>query len=229
MIVLGIDTALAACSAALVHDDRLLARRFEPMTRGHAERLFPMLGEVCAEAGLGLKDVDRIAVTTGPGSFTGTRAGLAAARGIALAARCPGVGVTTLQAIAAAAEEVPASAIIGVLVDARRGGFYGQLFTAGGAGLTDPFAATAEVAALRFAEAGPDDQPLLLIGTGAKPALEAFRSWPGGVSLAQGNSLPDAAVVARLGAGLEPRESPPAPLYLRPPDAVPAAPGAVVR
>ncbi len=220
MIVLGIDTALAACSAALSCDGEVLARRFEPMTRGHAERLFPMIGELCAEAGLGLTDVDRIAVTVGPGSFTGTRTGLAAARGIALAARCPAVGVTTLRTVAAGVPEAPADGRIGVLFDARRGVFYGQLFTAKGTALTQPFTATAEELPERFA--GHDGKALVLAGTGAEQALEVLGGRPGGASLARHSVLPDAAVAARLGTDIDPADAPPVPLYLRPPDAVPA-------
>jgi tRNA threonylcarbamoyladenosine biosynthesis protein TsaB len=228
VIVLGIDTALGACSAALLRDGEVLARRFEPMTRGHAERLFPMLDEICAEAGKSLGEVDRIAVTVGPGSFTGTRVGLAAARGIALAARGPVVGVTTLAAVAAGAEDVPADGLTGVLFDARRGGCYGQLFDARGRALTEPFAAPAGELAERFVRADTE-RPLLLIGTGAGAALDALSGWPGGVGLARGNPLPDAAVVARLGAALDPETAPAAPLYLRPPDAVPTAAAPVFR
>lgn len=221
MIVLGIDTALAACSAALTRDGDVLARRLDPMTRGHAERLFPMLAEVCAEAGVALKAVDRVAVTVGPGSFTGTRVGLAAARGIALAAGCSAVGVTTLRAVAAGAER-PAG-LLAVLFDARRGGVYGQVFDKAGEALTAPFAAPLEELAERAAGAGHEELPLFLIGTGAEAGLGALHGRRGGVAMARGYPLPDAGIVARLGATFDPAEAPPAPLYLRPPDAVPTA------
>jgi len=98
--ILAFDTALGACSAAVWADGLVLARAFEPRSRGHAEALLPMIEAVLAEAGLRLDALDRLAVTVGPGSFAGTRVGLAAARGLALATGLPLVGVTTLEAVA---------------------------------------------------------------------------------------------------------------------------------
>ena len=99
MRLLALDTATAACSVALWRDGAVLARRFEAMLRGQSEALMPMVGAVLAEAGCGFKDLDAIAVTVGPGAFTGLRIGLAAARGMALAAELPLIGVTTLEAV----------------------------------------------------------------------------------------------------------------------------------
>ena len=98
MRVLAIDTALAACSAAVLDTEYggIVANESLPMTRGHAEALMPLLKRVMDAAGLTFSDIDRVAVTTGPGSFTGLRVGIAAARGIALAADKPAVGVSTL-------------------------------------------------------------------------------------------------------------------------------------
>jgi tRNA threonylcarbamoyladenosine biosynthesis protein TsaB len=100
MIVLAIDTALDACSVALARDDVLLASSSEPMARGQAERLAPMAQEAVAQARIAFADIDRIAVTTGPGSFTGVRVGLSFARALALALARPCVGVSTLEALA---------------------------------------------------------------------------------------------------------------------------------
>ena len=102
MIVLAIDTACSACSAALARDGVVVAARSEAMARGHAEALMPMVQAVMAEARIAWADLELVAVTNGPGSFTGLRTGLAAARGIALAQGIPVAGVTTLEAVAAA-------------------------------------------------------------------------------------------------------------------------------
>lgn len=100
MIVLGIDTALDACSAALVRDGEILAQISEQMNRGQAERLAPLVREVAAQAGVAFSQIDRITVTTGPGSFTGVRVGLSFARALALALGKPCLGVSTLEALA---------------------------------------------------------------------------------------------------------------------------------
>ena len=103
MLILAIDTALDACSAAVLdtHASKMIATESQSMKRGHAEALMPLIGRVMKESGLPFAALDRVAVTTGPGSFTGLRVGLSAARGIGLAAGKPVVGLTTLSAYAA--------------------------------------------------------------------------------------------------------------------------------
>jgi tRNA threonylcarbamoyladenosine biosynthesis protein TsaB len=97
-LVLGFDTSAAQCAAALVSGDRVLASRVEPMDRGQAERLLPMLEEVLSESGGGWSDLAALAVCTGPGNFTGIRVGVAAARGLALGLDVPAIGVTAFEA-----------------------------------------------------------------------------------------------------------------------------------
>jgi tRNA threonylcarbamoyladenosine biosynthesis protein TsaB len=100
MIILGIDASLDACSVAIVRDGRTLAHFHEPMTRGQAERLAPMVREAAQQAGVTFAQLDRITVTTGPGSFTGVRVGLSFARALALSLNKPCIGVSTLEALA---------------------------------------------------------------------------------------------------------------------------------
>ncbi|MCR6644818.1 MAG: tRNA (adenosine(37)-N6)-threonylcarbamoyltransferase complex dimerization subunit type 1 TsaB [Terricaulis sp.] len=102
LIVLCIDTSLDACAVAIVREGALLAHLSEEMQRGQAERLAPMVKQAIAEAGIGFEALDRIAVTTGPGSFTGVRVGLSFARALALSLGKPCIGVSTLEALALA-------------------------------------------------------------------------------------------------------------------------------
>ncbi len=105
MIVLAIDSALDACSVAIVRDGRTAAHVSEQMTRGQAERLAPMVREAAERAGVMFEQIDRVAVTTGPGSFTGVRVGLSFARALALSLDKPCIGVSTLEALALEAGE----------------------------------------------------------------------------------------------------------------------------
>lgn len=100
MLVLGIDTSLDACSVAVVRDSEMLAHLSETMTRGQAERLAPMVREAAQQAGITFAEIDRIAVTTGPGSFTGVRVGLSFARALAMSLSRSCIGVSTLEALA---------------------------------------------------------------------------------------------------------------------------------
>lgn len=103
MRVLGINTVGDVCEAALVSEAGVLAVRSEPMSQGHDARLAPLVAELLQEAGVAPKELDRIAVIAGPGSFTGVRVGVAFARGLALAIGKPAVGVSSLEAMEAMA------------------------------------------------------------------------------------------------------------------------------
>jgi len=205
MIVLGLDTCLSSCSVAVVDGARVLASAREVMARGHQERLAPMAQQVMAEAGIAFDRLERIAVTVGPGSFTGLRVGIAFAKGLAAALDLPAVGVGSLEALACEAE-----GMVFAVVDARRGQVYVQGFEDGRA-LMAPDALTAETAAARIAELSMG-RPFTLVGSGA-PLLAAFAPLAA-VIPAEGA---EARHVARLAAGREPM--PLKPLYLRAPDA----------
>ena len=207
MLVLGLDTALPACSAALLRDGRVLASLREPMMRGHQERLGTMVAEVMATAGARFADIDRIAVTVGPGSFTGLRVGLAFAKGLALALDRPCVGVGSLQALAASAAT---GGVVIAVIDAKRGQVYLQAFE-GQAALCGPAALDLNQALARVAELSAAGAVTL---TGSGASLLA-----GAAPLARQVTLdaPDPAEVARLGASQDP--VPARPLYLRAPDA----------
>ena len=101
-LVLGFDTSAAHCAAALLRGDTLVAEALEPMTRGQAERLMPLLEEVLATGGATWADLDAIGVGVGPGNFTGIRIAVSAARGLALGLGVPAVGIDGFDARAAA-------------------------------------------------------------------------------------------------------------------------------
>jgi tRNA threonylcarbamoyladenosine biosynthesis protein TsaB len=207
MKILALDTCLAACSAAVWEDGRALASAHEPMTRGHQERLAPMTAEIMAEAGATFADLDRIAVTVGPGSFTGLRVGLAFAKGLALALGKPCVGVGTLEALA---EGRPG--FVCACVDARRGQVYLQAFVDGRAVMA-PDVLPAEIAMARLAELWGGG-PLALVGSGA--GLLAGMTPDAVIDL---EATPDPLAVARRAAAARAPFPPPHPLYLRAPDA----------
>ena len=136
MNILAIDTALGACSAALLVDGNIVAWRYEDRMRGHAERLLPMVEEVLQDAGLPKSDLQGIACTRGPGTFTGVRIGLSAAKGLCLALDIPLAGFTTLEVVAhnvIGCDDVSEGPLC-VAHDARRGEVYFQQFTFSGGG-----------------------------------------------------------------------------------------------
>jgi tRNA threonylcarbamoyladenosine biosynthesis protein TsaB len=215
--VLAIDTALAACSVAVFDTEanRILAQQSLPMTRGHAEALIPLVERVLAEADTAFSAIDRVTVTTGPGSFTGLRVGIAAARGIALATEKPAVGVTTLAACAAPYLSEGRFPIVAA-IDARHEHVYLQVFAAGGRPQGEPRLAT-----LREAVAAAAAAPARLVGSAAQAIATALVEGDAVPVSVEPRVAPDIAWVARLGALSAENTSPPAPQYLRAPDAQP--------
>src|SRR5689334_19522232 len=154
MLILAIDTALEACAAGVLDTDknRLIAQESQAMKRGHAEALMPLVARVMKEAGIPFASLDRVASTTGPGSFTGLRVGLSAARGIALAANKPAIGITTLAAYAAPHVSEHGEHPIISAIDARHDHVYLQVVSGHGGPLVTPRVAPIEeaLAASRF-------------------------------------------------------------------------------
>ncbi len=211
MVCLGIDTALGACSAAIADEGGVRLGLFQPMTTGHAEAIAPMAEQLMRDTGLRFSDLDRISVTTGPGTFTGQRIGLAFARGLALALKIPCIGITTLEVIAAAVREEQTGRPVLVSLDARKGEAYVQGFAADGGELAPPaLLSYPDAAALHDSIKDP-----VLAGTAAgliSPLMTRSHTL---TLIAQ----PDAAWAARLGLSRDPAAFPPVPLYLRAPDA----------
>ena len=219
MLVLAIDTALGACAAALLDTDanRLIVQETLPMARGHAEALMPLLERLMKAGNLRFAALDRIAVTTGPGSFTGLRVGLSAARGLALAANKPVVGVTTLSAFAAPLVSENTAPPVLSAIDARHDHVYFQMVSGSGGTLVRPrIAPIAEVlAAARFGAPR-------IVGNAAKILADRWPAHTPPVEILQ-QSAPDIAWVAWLGAAVSPNTAPARPYYLRAPDAKPQA------
>jgi tRNA threonylcarbamoyladenosine biosynthesis protein TsaB len=219
MLILAIDTALDACAAALLDTDanRLVAQESQPMKRGHAEALMPLLRRVMTAADVPFTALDRIAVTTGPGSFTGLRVGLSAARGLALAANKPVVGVTTLSAFAAALVSENGTPPVISAIDARHDQVYFQVVSGSGGTLVRPRIAPIDEA-IGAARYGPPR----IVGNAAQLLADRWPALAPPVEIQQ-QPAPDIAWVAWLGAAVSPNTAPARPYYLRAPDAKPQA------
>jgi tRNA threonylcarbamoyladenosine biosynthesis protein TsaB len=217
MRVLAIDTALAACSAAVFDSEQgaVLASETAPMTRGHAEALMPLIGRVMDGAVIDFDVLDRIAVTVGPGSFTGLRVGIAAARGLALASGKPAIGLSTLASFAAPLIAEDDARQVVAAIDARHAQVYLQVFGRGGRSLVTP-----RLAPLRDAVRSATGDSAVIVGSAAAKLATV---WPREVDAplsVEQREAPDIGWVARLGAAAE-GYGPPKPLYLRAPDARP--------
>ncbi|MDF0517474.1 tRNA (adenosine(37)-N6)-threonylcarbamoyltransferase complex dimerization subunit type 1 TsaB [Bradyrhizobium yuanmingense] len=220
MLILAIDTALEACATAVLDTDagQLLARESQLMKRGHAEALMPMIARVMQSAGLSFTSLDRIAVTVGPGSFTGLRVGISAARGLALAAKRPAVGLTTLSAYAAAVVGQSGTAPVISAIDARHDHVYFQIVAGDGSPLVRPAVAAIDAAIAASQFGAPH-----LVGNAAEILAGRWpKEAPQPVAV-DAQPAPDISWVAWLGAAANPDTMPARPFYLKAPDAKPAA------
>ncbi len=202
MNILVIETATAACSAALLEGDVVLAAAHEVVGRGHAERLVPMISELIEQAGR----PDAMLVDCGPGSFTGVRVGLAAARAFGLGWSVPVAGYSSLALLAAMADAVEA---VAVAIPGGHGELFVQSFAPPSA--TSPLRALSDLRSLKPVDAAQAIGEAIVVGPGA-PALIAARGWGEAREI-----LPDARAAARLPADLA--DLPPTPIYGRAPDA----------
>jgi tRNA threonylcarbamoyladenosine biosynthesis protein TsaB len=224
MRVLAIDTALANCAAAVLDDGTerpCVVESSEEIGRGHAERLMDMIGDVMAESGTVFADLDRIIVTTGPGSFTGLRVGLSVAKGFGLVLEKPVVGVTTLASIARPFAGRSGGSALFVALDGKGDEVYGQLFDADGAPASE--AGVQKIADLQ--EGLPE--PVCFAGSAAYRIAEALGRAEN--TVLSGAAYPEIAEVARLGMETDPKSAVASPLYLRPPDATPQKKGRIER
>lgn len=203
MKILAMDSAHGTCSAAYFNGEKVVSAIVKEMERGQAEYLIPMVRDVLKQAGASFKDVDAVAVTTGPGSFTGVRVGLAAADGIALAAGLPMIGVSVLEALAwkifhggAALEKVC------LVLETKRDDFYVQ----------------------RYCRVVPEDEPSAKTAGEIKAMCSGYVFAGNGVGRLieeTGNadvcavSMPTAADVALFAADKRPQKEFPPAMYLR--------------
>jgi tRNA threonylcarbamoyl adenosine modification protein YeaZ len=223
MRILAVDTALGLCSAS-VYDaasGAVLSVESQLMERGHAEALMPLIERVMAKVEGGFASLDRVAASIGPGSFTGLRVGLSAARAIAVALDIPVVGIDTLSAFAAPCLDEGESRLIASVIDARHNHVYFKLTRPDGTALVEPAILPIGQAAASFGS-----QPVRLVGSAPALLAEQDRTnaqWIVDPAI-QG---PDPVWIARLGAAADPARALPSPLYLRPPDALPQTNGRI--
>jgi tRNA threonylcarbamoyl adenosine modification protein YeaZ len=217
MRVLAIDTALAACSAAVLDTEHgIVASESLPMIRGHAEALIPLIARVMQRSDMTIRNLDRIAVTTGPGSFTGVRVGLAAARGFGVATGVPVVGVSTLSVYAAPYLAGNGKSPVVAAIDARHDHVFLQVFGPGGQTLVSP-----RLAHLSEAIGAASDAPACLVGSAARAVADGMAKTAAPPRTVDPRAAPDIVWVAQIGAVTPQAQSAPHPQYLRAPDAQP--------
>lgn len=215
MRILALDTALPAVSVCVFDagQQQPVAIESTPMPRGHAEALMPAIARVMAQVEGGFTSLDLIAVTVGPGSFTGIRIGVAAARGIALACGIEAVGVSTLAAFAAPLLFDDVDGIVVSAIDARHDHVFFTAYGPGGRVLTSPRCLSLRDAC-RLLGAGR----IRAVGTGAELLRAEATRLGGELLVVNAAPSPDIVAVARLGLAADPVNAPARPLYLKAPD-----------
>jgi tRNA threonylcarbamoyl adenosine modification protein YeaZ len=226
MRILAIDTSLPAVSVCVFDSDarQVLACETTPMQKGHAEALMPMIDRVVSGVSEGFASLDRVAVTVGPGSFTGIRIGVAAARGIALACGIEVVGVSTLAALATPLLFAEGEEIVAAAIDALHGNIYFSAYGASSGRVLASPRLVSLVDACNLLSAGQ----VVAVGTGAAALRDKARDLGAEIGLADREPWPDIVAVAKLGVVADPRNAPARPLYLKAPDVTLSAKPSVV-
>jgi len=186
------------------------------MLRGHAEALIPLIARVMKQSDMSFRDLGRIAVTTGPGSFTGVRVGLAAARGFGVATSVPVVGVSTLSVYAAPYLAGNGKTRVVAAIDSRHDHVFLQVFGPGGQTLISP-----RLAPLREAIDTASGAPACLVGSAAQAVADGLAKNAAAPRAIDPREAPDIVWVAQIGAVTPQAQSAPNPQYLRAPDAQP--------
>lgn len=216
MKILAMDTAAASCSVAIWQDSNVTHHVLQEMTRGHASDLLPMVETLLQEAGLAVGDMDGLAVTVGPGAFTGLRIGLAAARGFGVASMLPVIGVTTLEALAFGVGQQDCPVLCAL--DAKRADLYCQLFGKTGHPLTEAQALLPE----NVVKLLPEDCKKVVVCGDSFTRLKDLLEDREVKAVCSDVTLPEARYVAQIAAakGLpDADQARPSAFYIRPPDA----------
>lgn len=219
MRILAIDTALPAVSVCVLDEGahEPVAMESVAMEKGHAEALLPMIKRVVAKVDVGFASIRRVAVTVGPGSFTGIRIGVAAARGIGLARGLKVVGVSTLAALAAPLLAQESDGIVVAAIDARHGFVYFSAYAPAGRILASP-----RILSLKDACRLLGGGRVRATGSGASLLRDQAAASGADIVVVNNSPAPDILCVARLGLVATPENAPPRPIYLKAPDAQPS-------
>lgn len=216
MKILALDTASSWCAAAVYDSgtDTVLAEISENIGKGHAEVLVDYIEQAMTQSGIAMAKLDRVAVNVGPGSFTGVRIGVSAARGFALALDRPALGVSAFDALASEiAVSHPGHPVL-VLLEAHRGEIYAQAFGADAVAITGPMVLAREEALALIQQQSSET---ILAGSAAAALNETLA---GSFSVARVEPTARIGTYAKLAALHEPGEAP-KPLYMRGPDVKP--------
>jgi tRNA threonylcarbamoyl adenosine modification protein YeaZ len=217
MILLAIDTAAELCAACIFDTEANAenARAVLDIGKGHAEHIMAVIGGALDEAKLTYADLGAVTVSVGPGSFTGVRVGVSAARGFALALKIPAIGVSTLEALAVEARQLHPGRAVLAAIGTRPEHLYAAVYDAAGEAIVEPMAGSLDTIAAMTRDG------MALCGSAA--AMVAERAGAKDIVLGPASATADIAAYARLAAGKDMKGAPPRPLYLREPDAKPQA------